>query len=160
MESIEKTNEVIKTLLLEGRIDRNLWTEDLVLTPGELGLTLHDGAYIWPDRPDLLNDAEIARSTDLTKLKVFHAVDSTSTVLLARANQRSVDRWLYTAECQVRGRGRRGDLLPGHPWQLRAGGRPLWHQRRPCLWQAAGDDLQPQLHHGRRRAAGRAPSCT
>jgi len=108
VESIEKTNEVIKTLLLEGRIDRNLWTEDLVLTPGELGLTLHDGAYIWPDRPDLLNDAEIARSTDLTKLKVFHAVDSTSTVLLARANQRSVDRWLYTAECQVRGRGRRG----------------------------------------------------
>ncbi len=86
----------------------------LPVSPQELGLLVRDGAVRLAEGLDLLDEGAIRDalppSADawLRDLVVFPAVDSTNSRMAAAAGSASVDGWVWFAELQTAGRGRRG----------------------------------------------------
>jgi BirA family biotin operon repressor/biotin-[acetyl-CoA-carboxylase] ligase len=79
-----------------------------VLEPGALGLAVDGEDYVWHSKPDLLDVGLLKANLGLRALRVFRAVGSTNTEMMALSELESADRVLYTSECQVQGKGRRG----------------------------------------------------
>ena len=82
--------------------------------PEELGLVVEGGAVRVAGDVELLEESAIrtalspAAAAWLRNLKVFLAVDSTNTRMVAAAQSASVDGCVWLAELQTAGRGRRG----------------------------------------------------
>lgn len=106
--SISATHDAIQQLISDGRYPKKKWSDSFVLDPEALGLTLDAEDYVWRSQPDLLKVDKLKEALDLQTLCVFRAVGSTNTEMLALSDSSGADRSLYTSECQVQGKGRRG----------------------------------------------------
>lgn len=106
--TISATHEAIQQLITQGRYPRTRWLDSFVLEPRALGLVVDGDDYVWHSKPDLLDVGLLQASLDLQALRVFRAVGSTNTEMMALSEHRGADRVLYTSECQVQGKGRRG----------------------------------------------------
>ncbi len=104
--SPQALNNLIMRLIDEGKLPITMWPSDV--SAEHFGLSEASGYYRWRSPVALLDPAAIDSALNLEALKIFHVVGSTNTELMATAAKGVVNRFLYSAECQIQGRGRRG----------------------------------------------------
>ena len=107
---------LLKTLKQTGRVALADWPSDAI-TPDQLGL-LTQGAFIaTPDSVRLYDEsylaAQLRQINPAATLRLFDAVDSTNTSMARDAQTLSREGYIYLAEFQTAGRGRRGRAWVG-----------------------------------------------
>lgn len=109
----EQLSRLLRRAVREGGIPNDEFDFGLA-APEELGLVVEGGAVRVAGDVELLDESAIrtalspAASAWLRDLKVFLAVDSTNTRMVAKAQSATVDGCVWLAELQTAGRGRRG----------------------------------------------------
>ena len=106
---------VLAELRANGRVDGDLWP-DGPLDPESLGFKAEGDHFVLPEKIrlhdlDYLRRQLVAQWTEMrveNALRVFDTVDSTNTQMTQSAQLQSVHNYLYLAEFQSAGRGRRG----------------------------------------------------
>ena len=109
----EQLSRLLRRVVREDGIPKNEFDFGQA-APEELGLVVEGGAVRVAGDVELLEESAIrtalspAAAAWLQNLKVFLAVDSTNTRMVAKAQSASVDGCIWLAELQTAGRGRRG----------------------------------------------------
>lgn len=109
----EQLSRLLRRVVREDGIPKNEFDFGQA-APEELGLVVEGGAVRVAGDVELLEESAIrtalspAAAAWLQNLKVFLAVDSTNTRMVAKAQSASVDGCVWLAELQTAGRGRRG----------------------------------------------------
>jgi BirA family biotin operon repressor/biotin-[acetyl-CoA-carboxylase] ligase len=99
-------NTLIEKLIQDGALEIAVWPDSIAAD--HFKLTIQSGLYRWVEPVPLLESRFIRAAVRLDELRIYNVVGSTNTELMAVAAKKSVHRYLYTAECQIAGRGRRG----------------------------------------------------
>ena len=109
----EQLSRLLRRVVREGGIPKDEF-DFRPAAPEELGLVVEGGAVRVAGDVELLDESAIrtalspAAAAWLRELKVFLAVDSTNTRMVAKAQSATVDGCVWLAELQTAGRGRRG----------------------------------------------------
>ena len=109
----EQLSRLLRRVVREGGIPKDEFDFGQA-APEELGLVVEGGAVRVAGDVELLDESAIRTALSpavaawLRDLKVFLAVDSTNTRMVAKAQSASVDGCVWLAELQTAGRGRRG----------------------------------------------------
>ncbi len=109
----EQLSHLLRRIVREGGIPKDEFDFGQA-APEELGLAVKDGAVGMAGNVDLLDESAIRNALSpsadawLRELKVFLAVDSTNSRMVAAAQSAPVDGCVWLAELQTAGRGRRG----------------------------------------------------
>ena len=109
----EQLSRLLRRVVREGGIPKDGFDFGPA-APEELGLVVEGGAVRVAGDVELLDESAIRTALSppaaawLRDLKVFLAVDSTNTRMVATAQSASVDGCVWLAELQTAGRGRRG----------------------------------------------------
>ena len=110
----EQLSHLLRRVVREDGIPKDEFDFGQAAAPEELGLVVEGGAVRVAGDVELLDESAIrtalspAAAAWLRNLKVFLAVDSTNTRMVAKAQSASVDGCVWLAELQTAGRGRRG----------------------------------------------------
>lgn len=109
----EQLSLLLRRIVWEGGIPKEEFNFGQA-APEELGLTVQDGAVGVAGDVELLDESAVRNALSpsvaawLRELKVFLAVGSTNSRMVAAAQSASVDGCVWLAELQTAGRGRRG----------------------------------------------------
>ena len=109
----EQLSRLLRRIVREGGIPKDEFDIGPA-APEELGLVVQDGAVGVAGDVQLLDENAIRNALSpsatawLRELRVFLAVDSTNSRMVAAAQSASVDGCVWLAELQTAGRGRRG----------------------------------------------------